>query len=55
VNNWLKRADIENGIKPGVTDAEHAELRAAKRRIRLLEHENGSASGGGVAVAGASP
>jgi transposase len=40
LNNWLKRADVEDGIKPGVTDAEHAELRAAKRRIRLLEQEN---------------
>ena len=37
---WLKRADVEAGIKPGVTDAEHAELREAKRRVRLLEQEN---------------
>jgi transposase-like protein len=40
LNNWLKRADVEDGIKPGVTDTEHAKLRAAKRRIRLLEQEN---------------
>ncbi len=28
------------GIKPGVTAAEHPELREAKRRVRLLEQEN---------------
>jgi hypothetical protein len=32
--------NIEDGVKPGVTAAENAELRAAKRRIRLLEQEN---------------
>jgi transposase-like protein len=38
--NWLKAADVEDGVKPGVTAAENAELREAKRRIRLLEQEN---------------
>lgn len=37
--NWLKRADIEDGGVPGVTAKEHAELRAAQKRIRLLEQE----------------
>jgi transposase len=40
LNGWLKTADVEDGIKPGSTAAENAELRAAKRRIRLLEQEN---------------
>ena len=40
LNNWLKAADVEDGIKPGSTAAENAELRDAKRRIRLLEQEN---------------
>jgi transposase-like protein len=40
LNGWLKAADIEDGIKPGTTAAENAELREAKRRIRLLEQEN---------------
>lgn len=31
---------IESGIKPGVTAAQNEELKAAKRRIRLLEEEN---------------
>ncbi len=38
--NWLKAADVEDGVKPGTTAADSAELRAAKRRIRLLEQEN---------------
>ena len=38
--NWLKAADVEDGIQPGTTAAENEELKAAKRRIRLLEQEN---------------
>ena len=38
--NWLAAADVEDGIKPGTTAAENAELRAAEKRIRLLEQEN---------------
>jgi len=40
LTNWLSRADRDEGIKPGSTTAELAELRDAKRRIRLLEQEN---------------
>ncbi|HET8621545.1 MAG TPA: transposase [Acidimicrobiales bacterium] len=40
LQNWLTAADVEDGTKPGTTAAENAELRAAKRRIRLLEQEN---------------
>jgi transposase len=36
----LNRADVEDGVKPGVTQKESDELRAAKKRIRLLEQEN---------------
>ena len=37
--NWLKKADVEEGVKPGVTEKESAELREARKRIRLLEQE----------------
>ena len=40
LNLWLKAADVEEGTKPGTTAAEHAELREARKRIRLLEQEN---------------
>ena len=38
--NWMKKADIEDGRRPGLSDADRAELREAKKRIRLLEQEN---------------
>ena len=40
LRNWLHRADVEYGVRPGTTTAESVELRDAKRRIRLLEQEN---------------
>lgn len=39
LHNWLKRADVEDGITPGVTGQDAVELREAKKRIRLLEQE----------------
>jgi transposase len=38
--NWLKAADVEDGIKPGTIATENAELGEARKRIRLLEQEN---------------
>jgi transposase len=40
LHRWLKQADVEDGVRPGVTTAEAAELRDAKKRIRVLEQEN---------------
>ena len=40
LTNWMKAADIEDGQRPGTTAAENAELRDARKRIRLLEQEN---------------
>ena len=40
LNGWLKAADVEDGHKPGTTATENAELREARKRIRLLEQEN---------------
>jgi transposase len=40
LRNWMRAADVEDGVKPGTTAAENAELREAKKRIRLLEQEN---------------
>jgi transposase-like protein len=37
---WMRRADIDDGSNPGVAGQESAELREARRRIKLLEQEN---------------
>jgi transposase len=38
--NWMKAADVEDGVKPGITAAENADLREARKRIRVLGQEN---------------
>ena len=40
LSNWIRKADIEDGARPGVTAAESAETRALKKRVRLLEQGN---------------
>ncbi|MET9326000.1 IS3 family transposase [Tsukamurella sp. NPDC003166] len=40
LQKWMRRADIDDGNKPGMTSGQSAELREANRRIRLLEQEN---------------
>lgn len=40
LHNWLKKAEIEEGLRPGLTEADRQELRELKKRNRLLEQEN---------------
>jgi transposase len=40
LSKWIRQADIDGGARPGRSSAESADLRAANRRIRLLEQEN---------------
>lgn len=40
LSKWMRQTDIDEGTKPGTSTSESAELREAKRRIRLLEQEN---------------
>ena len=40
VQNWVSKAEVEDGVKPGVTSAENAENRDLRKRVRLLEQEN---------------
>src|SRR3954463_3722900 len=39
LTNWMKSADVEDGIKPGTTATDNAELREARKRIRLVGQE----------------
>ena len=37
---WLKQADIDDGVRAGVTTTETVEVRELKKRNRVLEQEN---------------
>ena len=39
IYNWRRQAEIDAGLRPGVTSTENAELVAARRRIAELEAE----------------
>jgi transposase len=40
LHRWLKLADIDDGVRPGVTSSESAELRELRKRNKTLEQEN---------------
>lgn len=40
LTKWMRRADIDDGNKSGMTSGQSVELREANKRIRLLEQEN---------------
>ena len=40
LHRWVKRAEIEDGVREGLTLAEEAEIRELRKRNRLLEQEN---------------
>ena len=40
LHRWLKQANIDDGVRPGLTTTESAELRELKKRNRMLEQEN---------------
>jgi transposase len=39
IYNWRRQAEIDAGLRPGVTSSDNAELLAARRRIAQLESE----------------
>lgn len=40
LQDWLRKAEVEAGGRPGTTATESAELRELRKRSRLLEQEN---------------
>lgn len=40
VRRWVRQADIDDGVKDGLTSAEQAEVVQLRRRLRRLEMEN---------------
>jgi transposase len=43
LHRWLKLADVDDGVRPGVTSSESAELRELRKRNKTLEQENEAA------------
>jgi transposase len=40
LHRWLAQADIDDGVRPGLTSGDSAELQELKKRNRTLEQEN---------------
>ena len=40
LTGWMKKADVEDGNKPGLSNADRAENRELRKRVKLLEQEN---------------
>ena len=40
LHTWLKKADVEDSNRPGVTEKQSGEVRELRKRNRLLEQEN---------------
>ena len=40
VRRWVVQAEVDGGIRPGVSSTEHAEIKALKAQVRRLEEDN---------------
>ena len=40
LHSWLKKADIEEGVRPGLKEVDAAEMKELKKRLKLVEQEN---------------
>ena len=40
VRRWIVQAEVDGGIRPGVSSSEHAEIKALKAQVRRLEEDN---------------
>jgi transposase len=40
VRNWVKQADIDGGVRPGVTSEDNAKIRRLEQEVRELRRAN---------------
>jgi transposase len=40
LHRWMKDADVEEGVRDGMTAAERNELREPRKRIKILKQQN---------------
>lgn len=40
VRKWVRRAEVEGGLRPGITNAERAEIKELKKEIAELRRAN---------------
>jgi transposase len=40
VRRWIVQAEVDGGIRPGLSSTEHAEIKALKAQVRQLEEDN---------------
>jgi len=40
LRKWLRRAEVDSGVRPGLTTAEHEQVKALKREVAELRRAN---------------
>jgi hypothetical protein len=55
LRNWIRKADVEDGVRPGISEAEPGDLREARKTDPAVgAGERGAAPRGGLSLAGQS-
>jgi transposase len=40
VRKWVRRAEVDGGVRPGITSEEHAEIKRLRREVAELRRAN---------------